>query len=134
MEKLDKVIAGLKCCTEERCTRCPYFEYERGCMTLLGRDALTVILDLKTRLDDAKNGRLELGRRCRELEQRLEQTEMALEATRMNLGNSREDCNRLEDENVDLRREIGGLSAELARMISDVALSESEESYRGEGV
>lgn len=40
-------------------------------MTLLGRDALTVIQDLKTRLEDAKNGRLELGHRCRELEEKL---------------------------------------------------------------
>ena len=43
MEKLDKVIAGLECCTERRCTSCPYLEQEMYCMTVLEKDALELL-------------------------------------------------------------------------------------------
>lgn len=47
MEKLDKVIAGLECCTEERCNGCPYLEYEQYCMAVLGKDALDLLKEYR---------------------------------------------------------------------------------------
>lgn len=47
MEKLDKVIAGLECCTEERCKGCPYLEHEQYCMGVLEKDALEMLKDYR---------------------------------------------------------------------------------------
>ena len=51
MEKIDRVVAGLECCTERRCTKCPYLEQEMYCMTVLEKDALEVINGLRLRCD-----------------------------------------------------------------------------------
>ena len=71
MEKLENVIAGLRFCCEPNCIcedGCPYEgrrDGDRRCLDFLMEDALAVIEDLKTRLDMAKHGRLELGRKLR---------------------------------------------------------------------
>ena len=45
MEKLDKVIAGLRCCSIPDCRECPYNGLE--CVRRLPEDALKMIEDLK---------------------------------------------------------------------------------------
>lgn len=75
MEKLEVVIEGLRFCCEPNniCwDGCPYDgrrDGDRRCLDFLMEDALAVIEDLKTRLDMAKHGRLELARLIRELEE-----------------------------------------------------------------
>lgn len=65
MEKLDKVIAALTGCIVCNCSNCEYFNPDRdaGYTERLMEDALELIEDLRSRLDDAKNGRLELARK-----------------------------------------------------------------------
>lgn len=111
MEKLDKVIRALECCLDsfDACPDCYLNNYE-GCRDQLNADALDVIRELKTRLDGAKHGRLNLARMYQELKDKLEQAELTLEVTRQNLGNSREECNRLEDELSDRRKDIETLN------------------------
>lgn len=53
MEKPDKVIAGLECCTERHCTKCPYLEQEMYCMTVLEKDALELLKVQKSMLEKA---------------------------------------------------------------------------------
>ena len=69
MEKLDKVIVALERCgvAGKGCNGCPYDDGIGACNTRVVKDALTVIRDLKSRLDASKAARLELGRRCAEL-------------------------------------------------------------------
>lgn len=47
MEKLSKVIAGLECCTERCCTKCPYLEQEMYCMSVLEKDALDLLKEYR---------------------------------------------------------------------------------------
>lgn len=70
MEKLDKVIAALTGCIVCNCSNCEYFcpDRDAGCTERLMEDTLEVIKDLRSRLDDAKNGRLELARKYQVLE------------------------------------------------------------------
>ena len=73
MEKLEKVIAGLEYCGTdaypEACHVCPYTPtVGLTCAGDLMADTLEVIVDLQEKLKTAKDGRLELARRCRELE------------------------------------------------------------------
>lgn len=93
MEKLDKVIAGLSECSRipgRLCEKCPYWDcIDYTCLQALRMDALEVILDLREKLKTAKDGRLELGRRCRELEA------------------ERDDLNRRIDKYVDALHECG---------------------------
>lgn len=103
MEKLDKVIAGLECCSiatknVDAClVMCPYYGGRSGkkvCMDFLMEDAL------------------ELARRCRELEEKLSDREIQLEVYRMNLGDTREELNRVETERDDLRKDVAVLTNE----------------------
>lgn len=52
-EKLDKVIAGLECCTERSCTKCPYLGQEMYCMAVLEKDALELLKVQKSMLEKA---------------------------------------------------------------------------------
>ena len=63
MEKLDKVIAGLSCCSEANDTvnicpaQCPYYGERDGdkvCMDFLMEDALAVIEALRAERDDLR--------------------------------------------------------------------------------
>ena len=69
MEKLDKVIAGLTGCIVCNCSNCEYGGSK--CTERLMKDALEVIGDLQEKLKTAKESRLELARRYRELEEML---------------------------------------------------------------
>lgn len=73
MEKLDKVIAGLTGCLVGNCSNCEYGG--DGCHgSDMLEDALELLKDyreLKWKHKLVKDGRLELARRCRELEDRL---------------------------------------------------------------
>lgn len=82
MEKIDKVIAGLKHCRDKNCgcEGCPYFE-DTDCESNLFRENL-------------------------ELLYKMDALEIQLEVYRMNLGDAREELNRVETERDDLRREL----------------------------
>lgn len=83
MEKLNKVIAGLECCGEDdRCLSCPYKDVghpnDLDCLKMLAKDALE-----KLRwMDTMKGARLELARRCRELEEENERLRRKLKYAR----------------------------------------------------
>lgn len=53
MEKLEKVIAGLECCTDEErdCKDCPYDCGEMGCMDDLMREARGVLSGIRGYLE-----------------------------------------------------------------------------------
>lgn len=90
MVELDKVIKSLeKCVSGTGCRGCWYSDpdvYTSGeCLEALHKDTLELLKKLSAEKDDF---------------------EIQLEVYRMNLGNVREECNRLEDENRDLRREV----------------------------
>lgn len=124
MEKLDKVIAALEQCHRDvkyrDCDRCGYADAGCECERCMMEDALEVIADLKSRLDASKAARLELGRQRRELQEKLEETELTLEVTRMNLGDSREECNRLEDENYRLEGIVKEAEAQIDRLLGEL--------------
>lgn len=56
---------------------------------------------------------------------RVEKLEMDLEVTGMNLGNAREECNRLEYENEDLRKDIETLNELLREAREKLSWSEN---------
>lgn len=77
---LPEVIRALEECDGggDKCAACAYNDVGDGCGNIVEMDALFWLKELSTRLDLGKNGRLELGRRCRELEEKLERTEAEL--------------------------------------------------------
>jgi DNA-directed RNA polymerase subunit RPC12/RpoP len=59
MEKLDKVIAGLRCCGADAypgyCEKCPYdFEKDLSCLDALCNEAVEVLEALKAERDDLR--------------------------------------------------------------------------------
>lgn len=99
MEKLNKVIAGLECCGEDdRCLSCPYKDVghpnDLDCLKMLAKDALE-----KLRwMDTMKGARLELARRCRELEEENERLRRKLKYARTERDLAREKLARITGE------------------------------------
>lgn len=74
---LPELIRALEECDGggNNCAVCAYNDVGDGCGNVLEMDALFWLKELSSRLDLAKGGRLELARRCRELEEKLERAE-----------------------------------------------------------